>query len=112
VKVRLIAEVAGGLALAGGIGWLIRAKLKRLLFLVADWSIRTPEYWDLLETFCNEVAVLWLVFPLLDDLYDRNKDRPPLSRWLILMSFAVSFGFFVAALYSAKKKQKLGREAK
>jgi len=109
--VRLIAEIAG-LAILGLAGWYWRSKLKLWLLALLDWSIGKSEFWDVAETYCNEVAVLWFVFPTLDSLYDRAKDKPPPSTNSILMSFAVSLGFFIAAVYCKKNAEKLEAQEK
>jgi hypothetical protein len=47
------------------------------------------------ETFCNEVAVLWFVFPLLDLLYDgQNKSIGS----LLPQAFTTAFAFLVFAI--------------
>lgn len=115
MNVRLIAEIAVPAIVIGSVGvvgWHWRSGVKRFFLVVADWSIRTSEFWDVLETFCNEVAVLWLVFPLLDGLYDRAKDKPAPTVLSILGSFAIAFWFFIAAVYCKKKEQKLEEREK
>jgi len=54
-----------------------------------------PKTCRVAETFCNEVAVLWFVFPLLDTIYEHGKiqDDP-----LLHQAFWVSALFFVFAI--------------
>jgi hypothetical protein len=97
VNVRPIAEIAGRL----------KARIKSLFLAIVDWSIRASEFWELLETFCNEAAVLWFVFPVLDGIYDRAESKPAPPIRSILVSFGVAFWFFIAAVYCKKKELKL-----
>lgn len=53
-----------------------------------------PKFCKVAETFCNEVAVLWFVFPLLDTLYQHGNMNDPLIR----EGFGVSGVFFVFAV--------------
>lgn len=53
-----------------------------------------PKFCKVAETFCNEVAVLWFVFPLLDTLYQHGNIKDPLIR----EGFAVSSIFFIFAV--------------
>jgi hypothetical protein len=110
VTVRLIVGFAGIVVGAATVGWAIwhwRSLLRQYLSAVLTWSIRSSEFWGLAETFLNEVAVLWFVFPVLDDLYDRAANKPPLSIWSILGAFGVAFFAFIAAVYCKKKEMKL-----
>jgi len=86
--------------------------LKRHLLAAAKWSIGSSEFWSLAETFWNEVAVLWFVFPVLDDLYDRARNQSPLSVKSILGSFGVAFICFLLAFYCKKKEMKLREKEK
>lgn len=65
----------------------------------AKWAWKTAldsETCSVAETFCNEVAVLWFVFPLVDSLYDRrNADAHTIHN-----AFAVSAMFFYSPSYS------------
>ena len=56
-----------------------------------------------LETFFNEAAVLWAVFPLLDEIYDSRPNKPPLA-WAYVVSGVFLF-FAVALSHSAKAKE-------
>lgn len=113
MNVRLIAEIAGTAMVVGVTGtaiWHWRSTLEKGLGAVLDWSIRTSEFWELAETFLNEAAVLWFVFPVLDDFYDRAKDKPPLTIGEILLSFAVALFAFLMAVYCNKKSGKLKKK--
>ncbi len=56
------------------------------------------------ETFCNEVAVLWFVFPLLDRLYDEKKHDDPLLHQAFIVS-AIFFVFAVILSHVAGKRE-------
>jgi len=64
--------------------------------------LKDPKTCRVAETFCNEVAVLWFVFPLLDSIYEHWKDgenktgRPDLPS--LHQAFWVAGLFFVFAL--------------
>jgi hypothetical protein len=68
-----------------------------------NWAYRfllDPKTCRVAETFCNEVAVLWFVFPLLDEIYEHTKhpDDPLLHDPLLHQAFWVSGMFFIFAL--------------
>lgn len=54
-----------------------------------------PKTCRVAETFCNEVAVLWFVFPLLDTIYEHGKFR---DDPLLHQAFWVSALFFIFAI--------------
>jgi hypothetical protein len=59
----------------------------------------------LLETFFNEAAVLWFVFPLLDAVYEARKDRTIRiadALKIIGVTWAVALLFFYFATYFKK----------
>lgn len=47
------------------------------------------------ETFCVEAAVLWFVFPILDSIYDPNKQR---IAPLLKQAYLVAGMFFIFAV--------------
>jgi hypothetical protein len=59
-----------------------------------------PKTCKVAETFCNEVAVLWFVFPLLDEIYEHEKHPgDPLFRDPLLHNaFWVAFLFLLFAI--------------
>src|ERR1700733_5090650 len=93
-------------------GWLCRRQLRSFLRWVTYHSIETSEMWGLAETFWNEAAVLWFVFPLLNTLYERAKDKPPPSTKAVLGSFAVAIVFFSVALFCKKTEHRLAEAEK
>lgn len=102
------------LALGGVAAWFWRSKLRSYAEAFRSfaktfykWSLGSSTFWGLAETFWNEAAVLWFVFPVLDGFYEVSKDGPPPSVKSILVSFAIAGLFFLAAVYSEKKKKKL-----
>jgi hypothetical protein len=76
VNVILIAKSAGGAASIATVTWALRHwRLQitghlRELFGSAEALSRAL---SLLETFFNEAAVLWFVFPVLDSIYEIGK---------------------------------------
>jgi hypothetical protein len=71
------------------------------------WTLTTSHFWGVAEVFCNEVAVLWFVFPLLDSVYDSAKDKPPPTLSSIGLSFVVAFVFFALALFCKSRERTL-----
>ena len=81
-------------ALAYGRWW---RRINHGLAAAARWLFRfllDSKTCSVAETFCNEVAVLWFVFPLLDTLYDHKHLNDPFLR----QSFWVSGLFFLFAI--------------
>ena len=69
-------------------GWFVDASKWLLGFLFHSKTYKVA------ETFFNEVAVLWFVFPLLDSLYEHKSITDPFLRH----AFAVSGLFFLFAI--------------
>lgn len=115
MDVRRIAEIVGTPAAiiwaAWGV-WLWRKELRTYARRLYDWSLGTPEFWGLAETFWNEAAVLWFVFPILDNFYDRHNGGPALTAKQIVSIFFWVVTFFLAAVYSDKKKKSLEKSKK
>jgi len=59
--------------------------------------LRDPKTCRVAETFCNEVAVLWFVFPLLDSIYEHWKEAGKTTNQQNLPSLRQAF--FVAGLF-------------
>ena len=100
MEVRLIAEIIG-LAGVGANGWFWRKRLARCF----RWFFEGDQFFSLLETFFNEAAVLWFVFPFLDTLYQFRKagDAPAPNIFKVIeQSWSVALVFFILAV-SAKK---------
>jgi hypothetical protein len=99
VSVRLIAEIVG-VATVGGVGWLCRQKLIKH----AEWLLKGGAVNTLLETFFNEAAVLWFVFPLVDALYRVKKPgEVGINIVLIVITSWLAAGvFFYFAVLSKK----------
>jgi len=75
-----------------------RARVNRGLAMFGDWVwgfVTDEKTCRVAETFCNEVAVLWFVFPLLDNLYDPNKR---LSDPTLHGTFLIAGMFFLFAV--------------
>ena len=83
------------------------AEVKRPVKAIYKWSLGSSVFWGRAETFWNESAVLWFVFPLLDGIYDRARDKPSPTVRSILASWVFAALFFHAAVYSEKRKMKL-----
>lgn len=84
----------------------INQKATRLWNVVSDGFVG-KSFFSVMEVFCNEVAVLWFVFPLLDSLYEsRIPNAPGPSISGILLSFVLAGFFFVLATYFAKLAEK------
>ena len=90
-------------------GWFWRLRLKSYAKRFYKWSLGSSAFWGLAETFWNEAAVLWFVFPVLDSVYEKSNNGPSPSAKLILVSFVLAGVFFFAAVYSEKKKRHLGK---
>jgi hypothetical protein len=64
--------------------------------------LKDPKTCKVAETFCNEVAVLWFVFPLLDSIYEHWKENGDKHLQVGIPSlhqaFLVSGMFFVFAV--------------
>lgn len=103
---RLILGAVGLLSI-GIVGWFGRFKFKKYAKAFYSWSAGTSEFWGRAETFLNETAVLWFVFPTLDTLYERSNDRPSPTVTAVLVSYAVALFAFFAAVYSEKKRVEL-----
>jgi hypothetical protein len=99
VKVRLIAEIAG-VAIMGGAGWLCRRKLRKH----ANWLLEGGAVNSLLETFFNEAAVLWFVFPVVDALYRAKKPGEVEVNilWITVTSWLAAGVFFYFAVLSKR----------
>lgn len=65
--------------------------------------VNDPATYKVAETFCNEAAVLWAVFPLLDEIYDPRPNKPPLA-WAYAVA-GMFFFFAVVLSHSAKGKE-------
>ena len=87
----------------------LRDKLRNFAKAIYNWSLGSSVFWGRAETFWNESAVLWFVFPLLDGIYDRARDKPPPTFESIIVSWLFAALFFNAAVYSEKRKIKLER---
>jgi hypothetical protein len=75
------------------------------------WFFESKETWDVVETFFNEVAVLWFVFPLLDLLYQTKHagdTNPPNIYMVVGSSWPVSLLFFTMAVFAKKRSEKIG----
>jgi hypothetical protein len=106
---RLIAGIASlALALVGC--WLCRRWLPKGLKWVVYHTLETSEMWGLAETFWNEAAVLYFVFPIVDSVYQRTKDKPPLSTNGILGTLGAVLVFFSVSLFCKKRHQHLAEK--
>lgn len=69
--------------------------------------VKNPKTYKVAETFCNEVAVLWFVFPLVDQIYDPNRrGRPDSPSMAPAYLMAGLFFFFAIILSHAAKEEK------
>ena len=79
-------------------------RINSAIVIAAKWAFYLligPKFCKVAETFCNEVAVLWFVFPLLDTIYEhRNLPGNPISMSdpLLRQGFGVSGLFFLFAV--------------
>lgn len=74
-----------------------RKRINTAMVITGTWVYRflvDPKTCGIASTFCNEVAVLWFVFPLLDTIYEHGKRGDPLLR----QAFKISGLFFVFAI--------------
>ena len=85
-----------------------RVKINRGTAIAAKWVAKflmDPKTCRVAETFCNESAVLWFVFPFLDTIYEhKNHDLP-----LLHDAYKVSAMFFIFAVilsHAAGKPEK------
>jgi len=99
------------------IAWFYRNEIRdrgRNLKAAAKRVLGQSTFFALRETFFNESAVLWFVFPLLDAIYTARRPEEKLpSTSSILGSFAVALFLFIVGLKSgivAKKKFQEERE--
>ena len=90
--------------------WLCRRWLRKGLKWVVYHTLETSEMWGLAETFWNEAAVLYFVFPIVDSVYQRTKDKPPLSTNAILGTLGAVLVFFSVSLYCKKRHQHLAEK--
>jgi len=86
--------VAAIVLLVGGLAyrqWYARINFAATAFLKWLWDVCLDEKTcRVAETFLNEAAVLWAVFPLLDSIYDpKRRDNPAL--WQSYIIAAVCF---------------------
>ena len=89
------------------VGW--KSKLTEGRAAAWKWyrdHFRTKEFYEVMTTFCAEAAVLWLVFPLVDQL----GKRPPERFWgWVIASPLIAIAFLTAAgILSKKSKDKEG----
>ena len=99
---------AGGIFLlgAGVLSWLGRKKIKNWGAKVKTRLIASfdgSSLFKILETFFNEAAVLWFVFPLLDTIYAfRKKDENGPSTGLVAVSVGIAgLLFLFAAIFAS-----------
>src|ERR1700723_3240010 len=88
---------AAGLLVALLVSLRWRARINIAFVAAGHWIariVKDPKTYRVAETFCNEVAVLWFVFPLLDAIYDPNRAGKP----ILLPAFLVAGLFFVFAV--------------
>lgn len=95
---RLAQMLATAAALVAGLIYLRwRRQVNTWLANAGKWAAKivlSPKTYKVAETFCNEVAVLWFVFPLLDAIYDPGRRGRP----VLFPAFMVSGLFFVFAV--------------
>ncbi|MHB1672614.1 MAG: hypothetical protein ACYCSP_00035 [Acidobacteriaceae bacterium] len=106
MEVRLIAESIE-LVGVGASGWFWRKRLARFF----RWIFEGDQFFSVLETFFNEAAVLWFVFPFLDTLYRTRKagDAPAPNIFKVMaQSWIVALILFILAIIAKKfaKKQR------
>lgn len=104
--VRLI-SCAVGLVAVAAFAWIRRTHLRNYARRLYDWTAGSEEFWGRLETFLNETGVLYFVFPTLDAVYERARDKPPPTVTAICLSYAAAIVAFFAAVYSEKKRVRL-----
>jgi len=105
-----IALIVGGSALTLSIVIIAGWKLWKHRSIVDEWhgeTFRRARYYEVLKTFCAEVAVLWLVFPVIDVL-EHKAD----SRVLYLEPLWVAVFMILAGLYARKEEVAKKEEAK
>lgn len=82
-----------------------RGRVNRAFAAAGRWVgkiVKDPKTYKVAETFCNEVAVLWFVFPLLDAIYDpTRRGRPFLAP--AFMVAGLFFAFAIVLSHSAKE---------
>ena len=111
--VELIAA-AGIVAATGVVGWRLRHRATahfRSLFRGAEAVAR---FSDILETFFNEAAVLWFVFPVLDAIFREGKGQP-LSAVEVIETALITWGvallfFYFAVFFKRLAKQGEGKD--
>jgi hypothetical protein len=94
----MIGAAALFVALLAYLRW--HAQINHALGTAIAWLyrlLRDPKTFKVAETFCNEVAVLWFVFPLLDEIYEHWKDAGNASNHPELPSLKIAFS--VAGLF-------------
>jgi hypothetical protein len=75
VTERHIVELVGTLAF-GSVYAIFRKRINKAASRFGDWFaefVLGPEFYKVAEVFFNEAAVLWFVFPLLDNIYQVRK---------------------------------------
>lgn len=132
MSVRLIVEISVGVAAAAIAGaiWFwkqgIVENIARIWKRLAD-SCSGVSFFKILETFLNEAAVLWFVFPLLNKVFpevnSQAKSEPSTTNWSgigrIGISWLAAFMLFIGASVIGKvaenledEKERLERETR
>jgi hypothetical protein len=103
VKDRLIVESAGAL-LAGSaiLGAMWKWRMRTIAALRYAYAGVGHQAFTLLETFFNEAAVLWFVFPVLDALYPKDQGTHMRMANVLLTSWVGAFAFFCLAVFFKK----------
>lgn len=84
----------------------------RLLQKIADSCVGIS-FFKLLETFFNEAAVLWFVFPLLDAIYEEHKNQKGIGyigigvSWLVALMLGTFAAVFAKIAENLEKKERL-----
>lgn len=80
-------------------------------FITRKWSefFGTKEFYALLETFFNEAAVLWFVFPLIDAIYkiksSTDTQSPSIVR-IVATSWSAAGAFFYLAVNAKRNAER------
>jgi hypothetical protein len=102
----MVGGVALVVALLGYGNW--RRSINHGIAVAAKWTFRIaldPKTCSVAETFLNEVAVLWFVFPLLDSIYDHKSISDPALHQAYWLS-GVCFLGAVTLSHIARKDKK------
>jgi hypothetical protein len=103
VKIRFIVESLGAaLAGFGVLGAVLKWRVRVLAALRYAYAGIGHQAFTLLETFFNEAAVLWFVFPILDALFPKDQGQHMGMQKVLIISWSGAFALFCLAVVFKK----------